>query len=1027
MNNLQLIVLLNAIDKMSAPMKNASKSVNALSEQLKQSKSALRDLEKVQNQMGAFSRTTENIKKSTEAIDKHAKKLDNLRNKISKMKDDRVNLKGKIKDAELYHAKLISQGDVVSALGVRARISDLTKQYERLKGDIGSTRKKITQADSTWKASRREKAQQLLQLRDLKRRLKEIGVDTKNFAQHEGTLAEKIKMTNTAIEKQKSALEKANRAKARNDKYQAQVSWLKDKSDRMANFGQKTMISGVATAGLLAKPTQEFAAAERAATNLKVAMMDKDGKVSDSYEKINQLATELGNRLPGTTADFKDLMTMLIRQGMGVDTILGGTGEAAAYLSVQLEMPPKQAAEFAAKMQDATRTTEKDMMGLMDVIQKGFYAGVDPTNMLGAFKNLGSAMDMIKIKGLNGAKVLAPFVAMFDQAGMDGSASGNAMRKVLQRGMDTGSIGKELKKLKKSGMISKGFDIDFTDGKGEFGGFDHMFKELEKLKKLDTESRNKIIKQVFGDDAEVNMVLSTIIEKGKAGYEEFAVKMEKQAELRKRVDEQLRTLSNVWEAATGTFTNLLVEIGSTYAPQLKALIDEFGALAEKAMNWVKANPELVGSFAKFIAIGGATMIVVGGLSTLLSYTLYPVARLGLGFAKLTGINTLLAKSFNNTTKTAITSNKHLFSFRGWKSVFQFALSSVGEFIGKMGKLSTWIKGLKTLLRVAFSPVKMLFMGLGSVISFLFSPIGLLGAAFVTAGVLIYKNWEKVKAFFGGFWEGLKSGLAPVIEKFKPLGNLFGVVVGWIEKAVKWFTDLLSPVQTTQKDLDAAASAGKKFGEWLAAGIDLVTKPLQWVMDSIKWIVDNMPSVEGIGKAIDKGNQISQQAQQIKREGITEAFGNGFWGRTMQILSDPDLQHWKGGFVKGWATGGYTGNGGKYEPAGIVHGGEYVMTKEATSRLGVNTLNALNYGKQALIAGGLGISVATAAPVQVDTRAPISTRPVMTQSNQPMSVNITIHAAQGMDERAIAQQVAKEIQRIENQRQARARSSMWDRA
>ena len=148
---------------------------------------------------------------------------------------------------------------------------------------------------------------------------------------------------------------------------------------------------------------------------------------------------------------------------------------------------------------------------------------------------------------------------------------------------------------------------------------------------------------------------------------------------------------------------------------------------------------------------------------------------------------------------------------------------------------------------------------------------------------------------------------------------------------------------------------------------------------------------------------------------------------MQILSDPDLQHWKGGFVKGWATGGYTGNGGKYEPAGIVHGGEYVMTKEATSRLGINTLNALNYGKRALIAGGLGISVATAAPVQVDTRAPISARPMMTQTSQPMSVNITINAAQGMDERAIAQQVAKEIQRIENQRQARARSSMWDRA
>lgn len=43
-------------------------------------------------------------------------------------------------------------------------------------------------------------------------------------------------------------------------------------------------------------------------------------------------------------------------------------------------------------------------------------------------------MDTIKMKGLDGAKALAPFVAMFDQAGMDGSASGNAMRKVLQKG-----------------------------------------------------------------------------------------------------------------------------------------------------------------------------------------------------------------------------------------------------------------------------------------------------------------------------------------------------------------------------------------------------------------------------------------------------------------------------------------------------------------------------------------------------------------------------------------------------------------
>ena len=49
--------------------------------------------------------------------------------------------------------------------------------------------------------------------------------------------------------------------------------------------------------------------------------------------------------------------------------------------------------------------------------RKAFYAGVDPTNMLGAFENLGSAMDTIKMKGLDGAKALGTIVAMFDQAG----------------------------------------------------------------------------------------------------------------------------------------------------------------------------------------------------------------------------------------------------------------------------------------------------------------------------------------------------------------------------------------------------------------------------------------------------------------------------------------------------------------------------------------------------------------------------------------------------------------------------------
>jgi TP901 family phage tail tape measure protein len=40
---------------------------------------------------------------------------------------------------------------------------------------------------------------------------------------------------------------------------------------------------------------------------------------------------------------------------------------------------------------------------------------------------------------------------------------------------------------------------------------------------------------------------------------------------------------------------------------------------------------------------------------------------------------------------------------------------------------------------------------------------------------------------------------------------------------------------------------------------------------------------------------------------------------------------------GFYTGGYTGDGGKYEPKGIVHGGEFVFSKAATQNIGVANL------------------------------------------------------------------------------------------
>ncbi|KAA9386919.1 tape measure protein [Neorhizobium galegae] len=74
-------------------------------------------------------------------------------------------------------------------------------------------------------------------------------------------------------------------------------------------------------------------------------------------------------------------------------------------------------------------------------------------------------------------------------------------------------------------------------------------------------------------------------------------------------------------------------------------------------------------------------------------------------------------------------------------------------------------------------------------------------------------------------------------------------------------------------------------------------------------------------------------------------------------------------------GGYTGNGGKFQPAGIVHKGEYVMDAEATKRIGVDNLRKL----QGYAAGGF-VGSAPSLPSLGGSRG---------RDHQPVDVRISV--------------------------------------
>lgn len=71
---------------------------------------------------------------------------------------------------------------------------------------------------------------------------------------------------------------------------------------------------------------------------------------------------------------------------------------------------------------------------------------------------------------------------------------------------------------------------------------------------------------------------------------------------------------------------------------------------------------------------------------------------------------------------------------------------------------------------------------------------------------------------------------------------------------------------------------------------------------------------------------------------TGAVNNSFSGGAYN-----NLQLYDGGHVPQYDSGGYTGDGGKFEPKGVVHGGEFVFTKEATNRIGIDNLYKMMRG------------------------------------------------------------------------------------
>ncbi len=102
------------------------------------------------------------------------------------------------------------------------------------------------------------------------------------------------------------------------------------------------------------------------------------------------------------------------------------------------------------------------------------------------------------------------------------------------------------------------------------------------------------------------------------------------------------------------------------------------------------------------------------------------------------------------------------------------------------------------------------------------------------------------------------------------------------------------------------------------------------------------------------------------------------------------------FLPGFSSGGYTGGTGRNQVAGVVHGGEYVMSAPAVQRIGLENLEALHRG------GSVGGSQPVGGTVDIVLHAPEGFTAEQVKQVQGISVQVvTSNARRQSDQKYLA--------------------------
>ncbi|WP_323110478.1 phage tail tape measure protein [Klebsiella variicola] len=809
--DLSIRVAFSAIDKLTRPVSAASKAIGGLSDSLKKTQSSIKDLEK-----GAAS-------------------FDKLR---SQANDTALKIRSTQRAFDGLNQKQREGGQLTEAQAAR----------------LETLRNKLSRLTDTYN-------KQTTQLRSAGQAVRQHGV---NLTAGSGAVQSAIRRTeqySQALERERQRLAAVTRA---------QASYEKAKETGAKLRGGGTMaVAGAAVAGYASGRFLSPAIGFDTDMSRVMALTRMD-KGDSRFTVLREQAKKLGAETAFSSSDAAQGQAFLAMAGFTPEAIQAAlpgvldTAIAGGALSGDISLG--ETADIGASVLKQFGLQATDMGRVGDVLAGTFTRSSTNLSALGdTMKYTGPVAAALGIS-LEEAAAMAGVLA---NNGLRGSDAGTAMRASLTRlSAPTGAAAKALKEL----------GVSVADSRGKLRPVEQILGDLYKAtKKYGDTDQISFFKDIAGEEAMVG--LQTLVKSVGSGDLQRLI-----AELKKAQGESASTAKKMSDNLGGDISNLSsaweglqIQISDTVNGPLRSLVQWLDETISRITVWVKANPRLAQTL--LLVVGGALALTVaiGALSLAVGILIGPLAKLQLGFTVLTGGRGILGTiAAFRTLGTA--AGPVMASMRGWRVVVSGVASSfgrisatlpairaglLGAFLAPGAALTTLGKNLAMLiLRLTGLPALWgMITGavsvLGGALSFLLSPIGLIGAAFVAAGLLIWRYWEPIKAFFSGFFTGVWQALTPVRAAFSALAPVFSALGNGIKAIWEWFKNLLTPMQTSKDTLDKCASAGETFGLVMGTALSVLLWPLQQLMNGVSWLLEKL---DLIPDGIERARQQADKAQ-----------------------------------------------------------------------------------------------------------------------------------------------------------------------